>query len=171
MQYDVIIAGAGPAGSTAARELAMRGLSALLLDRAEFPRDKPCGGGVTVRGANLLDLDLSPIIERTITGANFSWRHRLECSRSSSRAVTYMTQRRHLDTFLAERAVEAGATFRQREGLTGIERGDQHVSVRAGGNTYRGRTLVVADGANGTAAERGCVRAGGQGIRASRRTE
>ena len=69
MQYDVIIVGAGPAGSTAARESALRGLSVLMVDKAEFPRDKPCGGAVTARCADLFDLDLTPVIERTICGA------------------------------------------------------------------------------------------------------
>jgi flavin-dependent dehydrogenase len=55
-RFDVLVVGAGPAGSTAARECADRGLSTALLDRAEFPRDKPCGGGVTARAAALLPL-------------------------------------------------------------------------------------------------------------------
>ena len=60
MRYDVIIVGAGPAGSTAARESALRGLSVLMLDKAEFPRDKPCGGGVTARCVNVLNLTPNP---------------------------------------------------------------------------------------------------------------
>ena len=131
----------------------MRGLSVLMLDKAEFPRDKPCGGAVSVRGANALDFDLAPVVERTITDAKFTWRRKLECFRSSSGVITYMTQRRHLDTFLAERAVDAGVAFRQRENLRSVERGRDHVAVRAGGHTYRGRALVVADGANGVAAK------------------
>jgi menaquinone-9 beta-reductase len=42
-QLDVIVAGAGPAGSTAAAVLARHGLSVLLVDRERFPRDKACG--------------------------------------------------------------------------------------------------------------------------------
>ncbi len=49
MKYDVIIVGDGPSDSTTAKECAERGLTVLLLDEAEFPRNKPCGGGVTVR--------------------------------------------------------------------------------------------------------------------------
>ena len=153
MHYDVIVVGAGPAGSTAARESALRGLSVLMLDKAEFPRDKPCGGSVTVRCASLLDFDLTPVVEGTITDAKFTWRGKLECSRSSSGVITYMTQRRHLDTFLAERAVDAGVAFRQRENITSVDCGGDHVTVRAGGHTYRGRALVAADGANGVAAK------------------
>ena len=41
----------------------------MLLDKARFPRDKPCGGGVTIRAAALLPFDLSPVVERTVDGA------------------------------------------------------------------------------------------------------
>ena len=46
---DVIVAGAGPAGAVAARTLASAGLDTLLVDRAVFPRNKPCGGGISAR--------------------------------------------------------------------------------------------------------------------------
>ena len=74
MKYDVIVIGAGPAGSTAARECAERGLSVLLLEKEEFPRDKPCGGGVTIRAAKLLPFDLQPVIDRSICGIHLSHR-------------------------------------------------------------------------------------------------
>jgi flavin-dependent dehydrogenase len=49
LDADVIVAGAGPAGAVAARTLAAQGLDTLLIDRADFPRNKPCGGGVSIR--------------------------------------------------------------------------------------------------------------------------
>ena len=49
MQYEVVVVGAGPAGSTAARFLAEKGVSVLLLDKEIFPRFKPCGGGLPLR--------------------------------------------------------------------------------------------------------------------------
>ncbi|MEM4258032.1 MAG: FAD-dependent oxidoreductase [Candidatus Thermoplasmatota archaeon] len=47
--YDVVIVGAGPAGSTAAKFLAENGISVLIIDKRRFPRDKPCGGGLTIK--------------------------------------------------------------------------------------------------------------------------
>lgn len=149
MRYDVIVVGAGPAGSTTARECASRGLSVLLLDKAEFPRDKPCGGGVTIRAADLLPFELTPVIERVVSRARFTERQSRGFTRSFPDKLSYLTQRSRLDMFLAERAVEAGAAFRQREGVRQIERSPGHVVVHANGHAHEGRTLVAADGANG----------------------
>ena len=59
-RFDVIVVGAGPAGSVTAHLLAREGVRTLLVDRARFPRDKPCGGGVTLRGARLLPFAIGP---------------------------------------------------------------------------------------------------------------
>lgn len=53
-EADVIVVGAGPAGSSTAIHLARRGLDVLLLDKAEFPRDKVCGDGLTPRATKQL---------------------------------------------------------------------------------------------------------------------
>jgi len=55
MYYDVIIVGAGPAGSSLAYLLQRKGVKVLLLDKCQFPRDKPCGGGITYRAYSLLE--------------------------------------------------------------------------------------------------------------------
>jgi flavin-dependent dehydrogenase len=70
--HDLVVVGAGPAGSTAARVAASRGARVVLLDRADFPRDKPCGGGVNVRAAELLPFSIEPVTERVIRGIDVS---------------------------------------------------------------------------------------------------
>lgn len=158
MLYDVIVAGAGPAGSTAARLLAQRGASVLLLDRARFPRDKPCGGGVTIRASSYLDLDLSPVIERTVYGARFFLRRGPAFNRWYRQPWTYMTQRCRLDSFLAEAACEAGSEFHDGEAVRAVEVDDGQVTVRSRGGAYRARTLIAADGANGVSSRSGGLR-------------
>ena len=151
-RYDVIVSGAGPAGSTAARECASRGLSVLQLDKATFPRDKPCGGAVAERAAALLPFSLDPVVERTAHRARISLRGTGAFEPTCEFSV-HLTQRTKLDAFLVERAVAAGVTLREREQIQEIERSPSQVLVRTRSETFTGRALVAADGANGTTAE------------------
>jgi geranylgeranyl reductase family protein len=150
--YDAIVAGAGPAGSTAARLLAQQGARVLLLDKARFPRDKPCGGGVTLAAANEGDVDLSPVIERTVHNVQVSLRHSKPFVRSSPLPLAYMTQRSRLDAYLVEQAVAAGAEFRDGHGVRELDINGV-VTVRPGGDTHIARILIGADGANGIVAK------------------
>jgi geranylgeranyl reductase family protein len=152
MHFDLIVAGGGPGGSTAAREAALAGARVLLLDRAAFPRDKPCGGGVNLRAARLLPFDLAPVNERTITGVRFSLRMGGTFTRRYPGVLTYMTQRSRLDEYLVRHAVAAGAELREREPVRSIEVNGR-VTVRARGGVYTGDVLIGADGANGVTAK------------------
>src|SRR5271157_4611070 len=64
--YDVIIVGGGPAGSSAALFLATGGAKCLLIDRARFPRNKPCGGGITARA-----VEKFPFLEGIMESGNY----------------------------------------------------------------------------------------------------
>ncbi|HEY7294938.1 MAG TPA: geranylgeranyl reductase family protein [Dehalococcoidia bacterium] len=152
MIYDAIVVGAGPAGSTAARELAARGGSVLLLERARFPRDKPCGGGVTPRAAKLLPFDLSPVVERSVDGVYFSLKLREGFARRSPSVLTVLTQRRRLDAFLVQQAEQQGAIFHDGDAATGVELRADGVTVVSRGGRQHGRVLIGADGANGVVA-------------------
>jgi geranylgeranyl reductase family protein len=137
--YDAAVIGAGPAGSTCAYRLARAGARVLVLDKARFPRDKPCGGGVTMRAARLLPFSIDPVVEDVI--------ERIECrldfgprfERHAHAPLAYMTQRKRLDHFLLERAEEAGADVRQ--GVT-VNAGELDADV-----------VICADGCNGTSAK------------------
>jgi len=150
--YDAIVVGAGPAGSTAARELSARGAAVLLIDKAVFPRDKPCGGGVTVRAAALLPFDLAPVTERTVSGVYVSVKMGHGFTRSYPRPLTYLTQRRHLDAFLVRKAEQAGVTFHDGDGVVAVDERGKDVTVRTRTGSYAGRLLIGADGSNGVVA-------------------
>jgi geranylgeranyl reductase family protein len=139
MNYDVAIIGAGPAGSAAAYRLATAGASVLLLDKATFPRDKPCGGGVTGRAARLLPFSIEPVVEDVVDRLECGLRYRHRFTRQARAPLAYMTQRRRLDHFLLQKAAEAGADVRERE--------------TADARELDARIVIGADGCNGSSAK------------------
>jgi geranylgeranyl reductase family protein len=147
--YDAIVIGAGPAGSTCAYRLAGAGASVLLLDRARFPRDKPCGGGVTVRALDALPVSIAPVIEDVVSVAELRLRYRTAVERGSGAPLAVMTQRIRLDAHLVEEAVRAGAEFRDGTKVDHVETSNGRVVVGAGGERLFTRALVGADGVNG----------------------
>ncbi len=151
--FDVIVIGAGPAGSTAAYRLARRGARVGLLDRATFPRDKPCGGGITVRGLHHLPVDVTPVVEDHITVAELGFGYDDRFVRTADAPVVHMTQRRRLDAFLAESAAEAGADFRDGVRVRTIETGPRGVTVSTGTDRITASLVIGADGCNGVSAK------------------
>jgi geranylgeranyl reductase family protein len=139
--YDAIVVGGGPAGSTCAYRLASAGASVLLLDRARFPRDKACGGAVTARALREMPVGIEHVVENVVSLFELRVRHRHGFSRVAPQPLAYMTQRRRLDAYLVERAVEAGAELRV---------GTAAAEIRQDGvDGDDARVVIGADGANG----------------------
>ena len=159
-RFDALVVGAGPAGSATAIHLARAGASVLLLDKAAFPRDKPCGGGLTGRALRHLPCAVDPVVEhvvdRLVVRAGFG----RKVARTGDGRLIDMTQRRRLDRHLAEQAVAAGADFRDGAAVAGIEIGGNGVSVRIDASPIRASFLVGADGANGAVAKAAGLGAG-----------
>jgi len=149
-RVDVIVVGAGPAGSTAAYRLASEGAKVLILDRASFPRDKPCGGGVTMRGARLLPFPIDPVVERVVERVSVTRGHHGQRREiDGAGPMVLMTQRRRLDLFLVERAMAAGADFRDQTRVRGIQMAHDGIVVSTDRGTITAEVVVGADGANG----------------------
>jgi geranylgeranyl reductase family protein len=131
--------------------LAGEGVRTLLVDRARFPRDKPCGGGVTLRGARLLPFAIGPVVERQITTIGFRHPDLGEFAHGGLAPVVLMTQRKRLDAFMAEQAALAGADFRDGVRLRTVElEEDGRPAVTFDDGSRAGaEVLVAADGANG----------------------
>jgi geranylgeranyl reductase family protein len=121
---DVIVVGAGPAGSTAATYLARAGLDVLLLDKATFPREKVCGDGLTPRAVRqllALGVDVSPnggwLRNRGLRILGGGMRIQLPWPELASYPdYGLVRQRTDFDELLARTAEKAGA--RLQEGVT-----------------------------------------------------
>jgi geranylgeranyl reductase family protein len=147
--YDAIVVGGGPAGSTTAYRLAEKGASVLLADKATFPRDKPCGGGMTMRAVRQCPVDPTPVVEELVDQVELRFRYGAAVVHRTNEPVVWMTQRQRLDAFLLDAARERGAEVR--EGVKISIEPDNTVSF-GNGEKARGQVLVGADGANGITA-------------------
>lgn len=144
-RFDVAVVGAGPAGSTAAYRLARTCARVLLVDKERFPRDKPCGGGLTTRAVRQLPFSVEPVVEDRITRVRCRLRYGRVMERESTEVLCAMTQRRKLDSFLVEQAVAAGAEFRDGARVD-VESDTQ---IRVNGRPVEVAAVIGADGANG----------------------
>ena len=145
-----MVVGAGPGGSLAAHDVARTGARTLLVDRAGFPRDKPCGGGVLVGATAQLPFSLDPVAERVIRRFRVRYRRRSVFAHTFRRPLAYMTQRARLDAYLVERAVEAGAVFEDGRRLVRLRPLAEGVRLSFDdGGELTASAVVAADGANG----------------------
>jgi geranylgeranyl reductase family protein len=151
-RFDAIVIGAGPAGSTTALRLSRAGARVLLLDRERFPRDKPCGGGLTYRAVRQLPVSVEPVVEDTVRRVKLGFRYGRSFERRTEEPLILMTQRRRLDAHLAEQAAEAGADFRDGVRATALEADEQGVTVRFDGSAASAPVAIGADGVNGLTA-------------------
>ncbi len=144
--YDLIIAGAGPAGSSAAREAGKMGLDVLLIDKDRFPRYKPCGGGLSERALSYLDFSLPEnICERSITGARICFGDRV-IDRHKDYRLTVTLTRSAFDDFLLKKARETGVHVVTGQKVLDFREDSEKVEVRAAEETYRSKCLIVAAG-------------------------
>jgi geranylgeranyl reductase family protein len=147
-RHDVIVVGAGPAGSRAARLLAEHGVRVLLLEKEDLPRYKPCGGGLTGKACAAAGIPLEPLVERWVRGARCRLDDVLSADlcREDGPAVG-MVMRDAFDAALAEAAVRAGVLLRDGIKVTGVEEDAREVRVTTTGGLFSASYLVGADGA------------------------
>src|SRR4051794_33452170 len=162
---DVIVVGAGPGGSTAAHYLARSGLTVLLLEKTEFPREKVCGDGLTPRAVKqLVDLGID-------TSPEAGWQHnkglrvigggiRLELDwpeLSSFPNYGLTRTRMDFDQLIADKAVEAGAQLLTNHNVIGpvLSADNRVIGVKAQVGSdkepreYHAPLVIAADGVSG----------------------
>src|ERR1041385_7636496 len=160
MSFDaeVIVAGAGPAGAVAARTLAAAGIDTLLVERGAFPRNKPCGGGLTVRAARrfnwlpgVLDgIDVHRILRLHLESPDGS-----AVDMSSNGPVGLLIRRVVFDHALVREAQRTGARVREGFEITQADMDDASVTLKArDGSRVRAPMVVAADGVHSVIAKR-----------------
>jgi geranylgeranyl reductase family protein len=148
LEYDVVIVGAGPSGSTTARFCAKKGLRTLLVEKDRFPRNKPCGGCLSPRVLRELDFDIGPVIENTVFEAKFTFRSRDPFSIVSHDPIGYLVMRESFDHLLCRKAQEEGADLYEGRRVVGFQPDGEGIDVSIEGEkSVRCRYLVGADGA------------------------
>ena len=154
----VTVVGAGPAGATAARRLAMAGQRVRLLDRRPFPRQKPCGGGISVRVLSrfpYLEGALSRIATHTVRRLHLEGPEGRSTVIESDRPAALMIRRVEFDDLLLSLAVDAGA-----EVVTGVEiiqareTGDVVELTASDGREFTAPRVIASDGVHSVVARR-----------------
>ncbi len=147
MSDPIVIAGAGPGGAALAAALARRGLPVVILDRARFPRAKPCGGGLTGHAAEAMAAaGLELRVPHTASPAARVRFGGFERSVALPRPVN-VVRREEFDASLVEQVRALGAEVREGTAVEGFDVDAGGVTVRTARGTIRGRALVGADGA------------------------
>ena len=160
---DVIVVGAGPGGSTTAYHLARHGLSVLLLEKTEFPREKVCGDGLTPRAVKQLvkmGIDTSEkagwLQNKGLRVIGGGVRLELDWPDLASFPNYGLTRTRlDFDQLLATRATEVGAVLKANHTVTGpiLDRSGRAVGVEAttpeGPVRLHAPLVIAADGVSG----------------------
>ncbi len=149
--YDVVISGAGPAGSKCAEVLAKSGFKVALIERNTGWR-KPCGGAVSSRifkyYPQLRKLDLMPITGITIYSGDY---HKLEYSWKDITEPSLTVDRLEFDNFIRNIAIDAGAElFDKNLSFDFVFKNNQKIGIKTktpnGTKEYLGKIIVIADG-------------------------
>lgn len=150
---DVLVVGAGPAGTAAAIVLRRAGRSVTVIDKATFPRDKCCGDGLTTLALRELDglglrpeavadwYDVDAAYLRSPSGRE------VRVPLPSTGRYAAVAPRQQLDAALVDLARAAGAQVLDGHGFTSIDQSTEHLDVEVEGiGTVRTRYVVAADG-------------------------
>ena len=152
-EWDVAVIGGGPAGLAAATASAAAGARTIVLERAEHPRYKTCGGGLLGVSRAAVAGQIALPVRDEIRSATFTLRGGNEFTRANAEPLLAMVVRDEFDAALLGRAQESGAVVRQRVQVRAIDQADGHATARlADGSSVTATVIIGADGSSGVTA-------------------
>ena len=146
--FDIIVIGAGPAGTAAAFDLLTYGFKVLLVDKYPFPRKKACAGGITPKGYHLFRYDISSQVKRQCHAVKITPPSRNSFLIKDEKTLCYMTKREELDFFSLKMVMDKGAVFKVIKTIYSIEEGKNSIQINTSGGKFSARFLIGADGSN-----------------------
>ncbi len=154
-EHDVLIAGGGPAGATAAYLLAQQGLDVVVIDKSIFPRKKLCGGLITTKTLRLLERVFGETLEtlkqkKIINYITDSYEVRLKntlFAAGKAEPPFVLVDRSIYDGYLLNKAKESGTTVIEGEFVKQVDP-SAHAVVTASGKIFKAKFIVGADGVN-----------------------
>ena len=147
---DVVVIGAGAAGSSAAFHLANKGNSISFLEKNDQINTKSCGGGMASSVQQWFPFELNPIVEDVIKKVEFSW-----ClsdpviANLSTSEPFWIVRREKLDEFLRAKAIDVGAELIKPFNVTKIDKKKDLWRISSeNGKQLESKAIVIADGSN-----------------------
>jgi geranylgeranyl reductase family protein len=147
--YDVIVAGAGPAGASAAHFLSKAGKKVLVLEKERLPRYKACGGGLSPKILEQFDFSFEPVIEQRVSKVTFALRDR-SVTAPVPRNTLVMVMRDRFDQHIL---ANSDVRLREQARVKTVKQTTVQVTIETrDGERFLSRYLIGSDGANSVVA-------------------
>ncbi|HNV71155.1 MAG TPA: geranylgeranyl reductase family protein, partial [Candidatus Ozemobacteraceae bacterium] len=150
-RFDVAVIGGGPAGGSAAWQLARSGRSVVICEKESLPRYKPCGAGISRQLAGWFDFSLEPVINRRIRQVRFTWcgGDPIALELPEDQAL-WLTRREPFDMLLLQEAQRHGANLLAPCRVTAVTREPEGWLLQTDTGPISASWVILAEGAKGT---------------------
>jgi len=145
-RYEVVIVGAGPAGSLLGYYLAKQHIPLLIVEKKRLPRQKICGGGLTKRTLDILPFTIAAVVEDYANRATLSVENLTVFSKTYDQPIAALVMRDRFDHFLIQQALDKGIDLLDDTEFIGLHGSPGNMTVETSRGSVRTGLLVGADG-------------------------
>lgn len=154
--YDVIIVGGGPAGSTAGYLLKKKGYNVLIIEKEKFPRKKLCGGFITLKSMHLLNVIFEEkvrpfkskdILNFCVNHYEINYKAERIVSRKNTNLAFCFADRAVFDNFLLDKAKNIGTKVIEGQKVEAVDLSNCEITL-SNGSKLSSKFIIGADGAN-----------------------